>query len=62
MSISQWYRKFLRDMKKAGLKVEDMPLDVAQSALVIHQQALLEWRRRPKAKRAKEVDQTCPKN
>jgi hypothetical protein len=42
-----WYHKFLRDMKKAGLKVEDMPEDVAQASLKIHQHALLiEMKRR----------------
>lgn len=35
-----WYHKFLRDMKKAGLKVDDMPEEVAQSALAVHQRAL----------------------
>ena len=41
------YRKFLREMKKENLKIEDMPENVAQSALIVHQEALrIETKRR----------------
>jgi len=40
IEIADIYRKTLRQMKKAGLKVEDMPVDVAQAALALHQHAL----------------------
>jgi hypothetical protein len=39
--IASDYRRFLRQMKAAKLKIADMPDDVAQSALVLHQHALL---------------------
>jgi hypothetical protein len=42
------YRKLLAEMKRLGLKVEDMPDEVGQSALVLHQEALLEWMREKK--------------
>jgi hypothetical protein len=42
-----WYHRFLRDMKKAGLKVCDMPEEVANYALGLHIHALkIETKRR----------------
>ena len=38
---ADWYRIFLRRMKRKGLKAEDMPADVAGSAMQMHQNALL---------------------
>jgi hypothetical protein len=41
-----WYRKLLREMKRAGLTIEDMPPHIAESALQVHQYALLIERKR----------------
>ena len=40
VAFCKWYSKMLRCMKAAGLKVEDMPPDVAEAALALHQKAL----------------------
>ncbi len=39
--------KLIAKMKRSGLKVADMPDDVAQSFLVLHQQALLSTMEKP---------------
>lgn len=55
---SLWYRNLLREMKRRGLKVDDMPADVAESFLALHQRALLiEGRKRNHVKDVKREDE-----
>lgn len=36
----KWYTRLLSEMKRHGIKIEDMPDSVAQSMLRLHQAAL----------------------
>lgn len=40
-AIADEYRKMLRQMKKQGLNIADAPPEVQESALALHQNALL---------------------
>lgn len=41
--VTRWYLKFLRDIKRKGIRTEDAPPEVQRSLLAVHQMAQMEW-------------------
>ena len=52
------YTKLLAVMKRQGIKVEDLPEDLAQSLLKLHQNELDNFVRRPRKKQSSQNNES----
>jgi hypothetical protein len=61
--LAEEYRKFLREMKRMDFKVEDLPEDLQESMLRLHQNALMVcWADRQEADRKKKLERAESKS
>jgi len=55
-TIDRWYSWYLSQLKRLGLKDAEMPPDVAESMLVIHQHATWAYMKRKERTHVEQMD------